>query len=228
MAVAIALCYGLAVAAVVGRGRVRKPWFLVAFVLGAIAFPITVLLVNPIQLLVASAFGWDMEAYSLSVGIGLLGAGIAAAINEIFKLAATLLALSRDGTEVDAAAFGAAAGAGFGAVGAYQVIALALMARALQIGTGSLATPLAQQLGFVAANAASTALAAYGATHRRLGMFLVAAILYQTLYGMLAVLFALRVVTLQAWTLLTVAVALALLASAIVLSHRSASPHATS
>jgi len=223
VAIAIALCYGLAMTAAVGRRRLRNPWVFGAFVAGAIAFPVTVSLVNSIQLLFATLFGWDMDAYSSSLWIGLLGALIAAAVNEIIKLAAALLALSREGGEPDAAAFGAAAGAGFGAVGAYQVLGFALMARTLTIGTGapgSFATPLLQQFGFVAASAASTVLAAYGATHARIGTYLLAAILYQTLYGVLGLLFALQFYPLVVWTLLGVALGMALLAYAVVLSLR--------
>jgi FMN phosphatase YigB (HAD superfamily) len=112
-----------------------------------------------------------------------------------------------------------ALGAGFGAVGAYQVIGLALVARTLHMGAPeNLVTPFVQQFGFVAANAASTALAAYGATHGQLGVCLGAAVLYQTVYGVLGLLFALQVYTLPVWTALAVAVALAMLAYAVVLS----------
>jgi len=228
VAVAIALCYGLAMIAAVGRGRLRKPWVVGAFAAGAIAFPVTVPLVNSIQLLFAAVFGWDMDAYGSSLWIGLLGALIAAAVNEIFKLAAALLALSRDGGESDAAAFGAAAGAGFGAVGAYQVLGFALVARTLQIGaSANFATPLLQQFGFVAANAASTVLAAYGATHERIGTYLLAAVLYQTLYGVLGLLFVLQWYPLPVWTLLGVAAGVALLAYAVVLSLRPAAVPST-
>ncbi|HYM68548.1 MAG TPA: hypothetical protein VEZ44_03055, partial [bacterium] len=206
VAIAVALCYGLAVAAVVGRGHLRKPWFFVAFVVGAIVFWVAALLVDPIQALVAYLFGWDIGAYSTSIGVGLVGALIAATINEIFKLAVTLPTLSRGGEEADAAAFGAAVGAGFGAVGAFQVMGLALVARTLHMGApDNLVTPLVQQFGFVAANGASTALAAYGATHGRLGAYLGAAVLYQTVYSVLGLLFALEVYTLPVWTMLVVA-----------------------
>ena len=229
VAIAVALCYGLAVAAVVGRGQLRKPWFFVAFIVGAIVFWIAALLVDPIQALVAYLFGWDIGAYSTSIGVGLVGALIAATINEIFKLAVTLPTLSRGGAEADAAAFGASVGAGFGAVGAYQVLGLALVARTLHMGApDNLVTPLVQQFGFVAANAASTALAAYGATHGQLGVCLGGAVLFQTLYSLLGLLFALEVYTLPVWTMLAVAVALAMLAYAVVLSLPRAPARRTS
>gem|GEM_PF-1056493 len=228
VAVGVGLLYGLVIAAAVGRGCMRRAWFLAALLAGAVAFWVAALLVDPIQALVAYVFGWEIDAYSVNVGIGLVGALIAAAINEIFKLAAALMTLARGGTEADAAAFGAAAGAGFGAFGAYQVIALALIARTLPIGTGSLATPLVQQFGFVAANAASTALVTYGATHRRLGMYLLVAVLYETLYGILAVLFGQQLLTLQTWTLLGVVIGLGLLGYAVALSLRPAASRATS
>ena len=220
-AAAIAVGYGLAVAAVVARGRFRRPWLVVAMAAGAVLFPLSVILVNPIQMLIASLFGWDMDAYSSSLGIGLVGAATAAAINEILKLAAALLALSRGGAESDATAYGAAVGAGFGAVGAYQVVSLALIAQGLHIGgPENLATPLAQQFGFVAANAASTALAAYGATHGRLVPYLLGAIAYQTLYGVLTVLFTLQMFATAVWTALGVAAGLALLVYAVLVSAR--------
>jgi hypothetical protein len=222
-AAAIAVGYGLAVAAVVARGRFRRPWLLAAFAAGALLFPLSVFLVNSIQTLIADLLGWDVDSFGSSLGIGIVGALIAAAINEILKLAVALLAASRDHADQDGTVYGAAVGAGFGAVGAYQIIAFALIARGLQIGTPeNLATPLVQQLGFVAVNAGSTALAAYGATRGGLVVYLLAAIAYQTLYGLLSVLFSLELFAITVWTVLSVVVGLALLACAVGLSARPA------
>jgi len=222
---AVAVGYGLVAAVVVARGRFRRPWVLAAFAAGALLFPFSVILVSSIQTLIATVFGWDVDAFSSSLGIGLVGAATAAAINEILKVAVALVATSRDHAESDAAVYGAAVGAGFGAVGAYQVVALALIARGLQIGAPeNLVTPLAQQFGFVAANAASTALAAYGATHGRLALYLFGAIAWQTLYGLLSVLFSLQLFATAVWTVLSVVVGLVLLAYAVVLSSRQAPP----
>jgi len=224
-AAAIAAGYGLAVAAVVARRRVGRPWWLAAVVAGAIVFPLCVLLVNPIQTLIATLFGWDVDAYSSSLGIGLIGAAVAATINEIVKLAAALVVASQDRVDPDAAVYGAAVGAGYGAVGAYQVLSLALIARGLPIGQPDVLTvPLVQQFAFVAANAASTALAAYGATHGRLVPYLLAAIAYQTLYGLLSVLFTMGLFATVVWTAIGAAVGLALLAYAAALSSRPAVP----
>ncbi len=218
VAIAIALGYGIAVLAVLGRRRLREPWLLVAFAAGALAFPVALLLANPIQLFLASIFGWDTDAFSTNLGIGLVGIAAAAIVNEVFTLAPALLVWSLTGERGDALAFGAASGAGFGIVGAYQVIQLALMARALPISVPSgFVTPLVQQFAFVAMHAAATALAAYGVAHRRIGLYLTAAVLCEVLFTTLGLLFTLRVYPSLVWTLLAVAAALALLAYAAVL-----------
>jgi hypothetical protein len=222
-AAAIAVGYGLAVAAVIARQRAGRSWWFVALAAGGLLFPLSVLLVNPIQTLIAALFGWDVDAYASSLGIGLVGAATAAAINEILKLAVALGVTSRARVDADATVYGGAVGAGFGAVGAYQVLSLALIARGLPIGQPeNFVTPLFQQFGFVTANAASTALAAYGATHRRLGLYLLAAIAYQTLYGLLSVLFEIGLFSTVVWTAIDVAVGVGLLAYAAALSARPA------
>jgi len=137
VAIAIALGYGLAVLAVLGRRRLREPWLLAALAAGALAFPVALLLANPIPLFLASIFGWDTDAFSTNLGIGLVGIAAAAIVNEVFTLAPALLIWALNGERGDALAFGAASGAGFGIVGAYQVIQLALMARALPISVPS-------------------------------------------------------------------------------------------
>ncbi len=223
VAIAIALGYGLAVLAVLGRRRLREPWVLAALPAGGLVFPVALILANPIQLLFASVFGWDTDAYSTNLGIGLAGIVATAVVNEVFKLAPALLAWSLSGERDDALAFGAASGAGFGIVGAYQVIQLALMARALPVGSPSgFLTPLVQQFAFVAMHAAATALAAYGMTRRRIGPYLAAAVLYEALFATLGLLFSLRAYASLVWTVLAVATGLALLAYTFLLSLRPA------
>jgi hypothetical protein len=231
-ALAISLGYGLAVLGILGRRRLRERWILPAVGAGAVAFPVALILTSPIQTLFATAFGWDMDAYSTSLRIGLIGIVAAATINEVFKLAAALLASSPAGEHGDALVFGAASGVGFGIVGAYQVIVLALVARSLPIGSpAGFTVSLAQQFAFVSVNAASTALAAYGTARRRIGPYLVVAILSQILFTALGLLFALRMYTSVVWTVLGLAVALLLLGYAFFLSLRPAateSPRAAS
>lgn len=86
-AIAIAVGYGLAALGLLGRRRLGQPWLLAAGAAGALAFPVALLLANPIQALFASLFGWDMDAYSTSLRIGLVGVVATASVNEVFKLA---------------------------------------------------------------------------------------------------------------------------------------------
>ncbi len=193
-ATGIALGYGLLTFVLLGGRRLRQPWLLASAAGGALAFPVALALVNPIQVLLASLFRWDMDAYSTSLGIGLLGIVIAAIVNEILKLVPALLAWSLGEERGDALVFGAAAGAGFGVVGAHQVIVYALIAHALPIGSAvGFASALVQQFAFVAAHTAATALAAYGASRHRIAAFLAAAIGAESTLGALALLFSLRI-----------------------------------
>jgi hypothetical protein len=219
-AAAIALGYGLAALAVMGGSGVRRPWLLVAFAAGGVAFPLTVFLAASIQALLASIFGWGPDAIAMTLGAGVAGAVITASVNEVFTLAAALLVWrwSRARSPV---AFGAAAGAGFAVVGAYQIIHFALMARALPISSASsFVISLVQQLAYVAANSASTALAALGMMRRGAGLYLGAAILFQTLFSMFALLYELRVYSNTVWTLLDVAAAAALVVGVMILDRR--------
>mgnify|MGYP001320537823 CR=1 FL=1 len=219
-AAAIALGYGLAALVVMGGSGVRQPWLVVAFAAGGVAFPLTVFLAASIQALLASIFGWGPDAIAMTLGAGAAGAVIAAIVNEVFKLAAAVLVWrwSRARTPV---AFGAAAGAGFAVVGAYQIIHFALMARALPISSASsFVISLVQQLAFVTANSASTALAALGMMRRRAGVYLGAAILFQTIFSLFALLYELRVYSDTAWTLLDVAASAALVAGVLILDRR--------
>jgi hypothetical protein len=218
-AIAIALGYALAILAVLRRRRLRRPWLAAALAAGALAFPVTLFLITQIQLLLASLFGWDMDAYSTSLKAGLVGAVVMASVNEVFKLAAALLVASRDRGGDDALAFGAASGAGFAVVGATEVIRLALITRALPIGSPSgLAASLIQQFAFVAVHTALTALAAFGVTRRRAGTYLVAAILGESLFNALGLLFTLRVYAILIWTVLGAAWGVLLLAYVFLLS----------
>jgi hypothetical protein len=223
VAVAIALGYGVAALGLLGRRRLREPWLLAAGAAGALAFQVALLLTSPIQLLFASLFGWDMDAYSTSLGIGLAGIAITASVNEVFKLAAALLLWSLSERRGGVLAFGAASGAGFGIVGAYQVILLALATRALPISSpAGFAASLVQQFAFVATSAATGAVAAHGMARRRLGTYLAAAILCESAFSALGLLVGLRVYTSLLWAVLSLGVALLLLASAFVLSLRPA------
>lgn len=205
VAAAIALGYGLVWLALFGHRSRRQPWLLAAFTVGAVTFPVTVLLVTPIQALVASLAGWDIDAYSTALGAGVVGAVTSAAVNEVFKLAAALLLWSMAGERGEPVAFGAAAGAGFGAWGAHQVISLALAARALPISSwAGFATSLLQQFAFVALHSATTALAAVGVGRRRVGTYLGGAVVWEALYGILGLLFALRLYSSLTWALLSV------------------------
>lgn len=220
-AAATAAGYGLAAVAVVVGARGRRLWLPAAFAAGGLVFPLTVFLAASIQVLLSSAFGWGPDAMTMTLGAGIAGVLVTAAVNEVFKLAAALLVwtLSR---ERSAAAFGAAAGAGFAAVGAYQVIHLALIARALAISSASsFAVSLVQQLAFIAANSASTALAALGTMRRRAGVYLGAAVLYETVFAAFGLLYGLRVYSNVTWTLLDVAAAAALVAGVLILGRRS-------
>ncbi|HEV2282013.1 MAG TPA: hypothetical protein VGX75_06450 [bacterium] len=218
-AAALALGYGVA-AAVVGGTRSWRPWPLVAFAAGGIAFPLTVFLTSSIQVLLASVLGWGPDAIAMTLGPGIAGAVVTAVVNEVFTLAAALIVWrwSRGGTLLG---FGAAAGAGFAVVGAYEIIHLALIARALPISSASsFAVSLVQQLAFVAANSASTALAAFGALGRRAGFYLGAAVLFQVLFLVFGLLFELRVYSNMVWTVLDVAAAVALVAGVLILGRR--------
>ncbi len=225
MAIVIAMGYGLAALGILGRRRMREPWLFAAGVAGAIAFPVAMLLATPIQSLFASVFGWDMDAYNTSLVIGLVGVVTTAVVHEVFKLASALLVWSLGGEQGDALAFGAASGAGFGIVGAYQVIFLALMARTLSIGSqGGFEASLAQQLAFVFVNVATTALAASGTTRRRIGTYLALAIAGNSLFNTLGLLFSLKLYSSVVWTSLSVGVALVLLGYTFALSLRPSAP----
>ncbi len=225
-AIIIAVAYGLISLTIVGRHHLKQSWLLAAFAGGAIAFPVALTVANLIQLLFASAFGWNMDASSTSLGIGLLGLVATAASNEVLKLAPALLAWSAARDPDGALIFGAAAGAGFGTVGASQVLQLVLIARTLPISSSAgFAAALVQQFAFVAMSTATTALAAHGAPRRRVGTYLGAAILAESLYGTLNLLFSLRVYT-GMWTLAAgnALVGVLLLVCAFILSlpHRMA------
>jgi hypothetical protein len=222
MAIAIAVGYGLAALSILGRRQLREPWLIAAIAGGAIAFPIALLLATPIQQLFASIFGWDMGAYTTNLGVGLVGVITSAVVNQILKLSPALLIWSFSGERGDALAFGAASGAGFAIVGAYQVIFLALMARALPIGSqGGFEVSLAHQFAFVLTSVATTALAAYGTTRKNIGPYLALAIAGDSLFNTLGLLFTLRLYTNVVWTALSIGVALALLGYAFALSLRS-------
>jgi hypothetical protein len=221
-AIGIALGYGLLTFVLLGRRRLRQSWLLAAAAGGALAFPVALALVNPIQVLLASLFRWDMDAYSTTLGIGLLGIVVAAIVNEILTLAPALLAWSLGGERGDALVFGAAAGAGFGVVGAHQVIVYALIARTLPIGSAvGFASALVQQFAFVTVHTAATALAAYGASRHRIGAFLAAAIGAESVLSALALLFSVRVYSGPVWTLAIAAAGIGglLLACTFVLSR---------
>jgi hypothetical protein len=221
-AAAIAAGYGLAAFTAVGGVRVWRPRLLAAVAAGALAFPVTVFLATSIQALLSWAFGWGPDAFAMTLGAGIAGAVVTATVNEVFKLAAALLSWTPSGGR-GAIAFGAAAGAGFAAVGAYQVLQLALMARALPISSASsFVTSLIQQLAFVAVNTASTAVAAFGIIRRRAAAYLGAAIVVQALFAAFGLLYTLRAYSSVVWTLLDVAVAAGLLAGALVLDRQPA------
>lgn len=226
VAAAIALAYGLVMLAVLGSRSRRPVWLLAAGAAGAVVFSLTVVLVNPIQLLVASVAGWNADAFNTSLGAGLVGIVIAAAVNEIFKLAAALLVWSRAHDEDGVFAFGGAVGAGFGTVGAFQVVTLALSALSLPVGsTLGFVTSLAQQLAFVGAHAAATAIAALGVQRQRLGVFLLAAVAADAVFAALGLLFSLQAYSSLVWTGLAVILAGALVAGAIWLDReRTAVP----
>lgn len=218
-ALAIALGCGFLTLGILGRGQLRQPWLLAALVGGAAVFPITLTLVNPIQALLASMFGWDANAYSATLGVGLAGVVITALLNEVFKLAPALLAWSASRERNNALAFGAAAGAGFAVVGAHQVLQLALIARTLPISSAAgFASALVQQFAFIVVNAATTALAAYGARRHRIIAYLLVAIAAESVFSALGLLFSLRTYSGTIWTLAAAAVGLALLAYTFTLS----------
>ncbi len=219
-AAGFALGCGLAAVAVMGGSRSWRSWLLAAFAAGGIAFPVTVFLVSSIQLLLASLFGWGPDAIAMTLGPGIAGAVVTATVNEVFTLAAALLAwrLSRGGTPF---AFGVAAGAGFAAVGAYQVIHLALMAAALPISSASaFAVSLIQQLAFVAVNSASTALAALGTARGRGGAYLVTAVAFQSIFLVFGLLYELRLYSNIVWTALDLTAAAALVGGVLILDRR--------
>ena len=200
--------------------RSWRPWLLAAVAAGGLAFPVTVSFAASIQVLLTSLFGWGPDAIAMTLGAGTAGAVVTAVVNEVFKLAAALLVWtwSRDRTPV---AFGAAAGAGFALVGAYQVIHLALLARALPISSASsFVVSLVQQAAIVGVNSASTALASLGMMRRRAGVYLGAAILFETVFLTFGLLYELRVYSNTAWTILDVATAVALVAGVLILDRR--------
>ena len=218
-AIAIAFGYGVTIVAILARRRLGRLWLWAAVAAGAIAFPLTVRLITPIQLLLASIFRWDMDAYSTSLRAGLVGAVVTASVNEVAKLAAAVLVLLRDKDDEDTLAVGAASGAGFAVVGASEVIRLALFTRALPIGSSSgFVASLTQQFAFVAVHTALTATAAFGVTRRGAGVYLIGAILCETLFNALGLLFALHVFASLTWTLLSAGFGVLLLAYALLLS----------
>jgi hypothetical protein len=220
VAAAIAVAFGLTAVAVVGGTRPLRLWLVVALAAGAAAFPLTVSLAASIQALLASIFSWGPDAIAMTLGAGIAGAVITAVVNEVFKLAAALLVwtLARARTTV---AFGAAAGAGFAVVGAYQIIHLALLALALPISSSStFVLSLLQQMAFVVANSASTALAAYGAVRHRAGLYLGAVIVLQSVLFVFGLLYELRAYSNTAWTVLDIAAAGALVVGVLVLDRR--------
>ena len=219
-AAAIALAFGLGAVVVVGGTGPLRPWLVAALAAGAATFPLTVTLAASIQALLASVFGWGPDAIAMTLGAGIAGAVVTAVVNEVFKLAAALLVwtFARSRTTV---VFGAAAGAGFAVVGAYQVIHLALLALALPISSASsFILSLLQQMAFVAASSASTALAAYGAVRNRAGLYLGAVIVLQSFLLVFGLLFELRVYSNTAWTILDIAAAGALVVGALILDRR--------
>ena len=200
--------------------RSWRPWLLAAFAAGGLAFSLSVFLAASIQGLLTSLFGWGPDAIAMTLGAGVAGAVVTAVVNEVFKLAAALLVWtwSRDRTPVT---LGAAAGAGFAVVGAYQVIHLALMARALPISSASsFVISLIQQTAFVIVNGGSTALAALGMMRRPAGMYLGAAILFESVFLIFGLLYELRVYSNTAWTILDVLTAAALVAGVLILDRR--------
>lgn len=222
-AIAIAFAYGLMMVAILGRRRFGRLWLWAAAAAGAVAFPLAVRLIAPIQLLLASIFGWDMDAYSTSLRAGLVGAVVTGSVNEALKLAAALLVLLRDKDDEDTLAIGAASGAGFAVVGASEVIRLALITRALSIGSPSgFVASLTKQFAFVAVHTALTALAAFGVTRRGAGVYLVGAILCESLFNALGLLFALHVFASLTWTLMSAGFGVLLLAYAALLSRSPA------
>lgn len=197
-----------------------RPWLLAAFAAGAAAFPLTVFLAASIQGLLTSLFGWGPDAIAMTLGAGFAGALVTAAVNEVFKLAAALLVWKWSEWRTPMV-FGAAAGAGFAAVGAYQVIHLALLARALPISSASsFIVSLIQQMAFVAANSASTAFAALGVLRRRGGLYLGAAVLSQSVFLLFGLLYELRVYSNATWTILDVAAVAVLVAGVLILDRR--------
>ena len=200
--------------------RSWRPWLLAALAAGGFVFPLTVVLAASIQVLLSSIFGWGPDAIAMTFGAGIAGTVVTATVNEVFKLTAALLVWtwSRDRSPVT---LGAAAGAGFAIVGAYQVIHLALLARALPISSGtSFVVSLVQQLAVIAVNSASTALAALGMMRRRAGMYLGAAILFESIFLVFGLLYELRVYSNAAWTILDIATVAALVAGVLILDRR--------
>jgi hypothetical protein len=224
-AAVIALGCGVAAVALIGGVRSWRPWLVAAFAAGGLAFPLTVFLASSIQALMAAVFGWGPDAMSMTLGAGTAAAAVTATVNEVFKLAAALL-FWRAAGERSGVPLGAAAGAGFAAVGAYQVIHLALLARALPISSASsFVVSLAQQMAFVAANSASTGLAVLGAVPRdgrprRAGVYLAAAILMQIVLLVCGLLYELKFYSIAAWTGLDLGVAAALVAVVLLLDRR--------
>jgi hypothetical protein len=221
LAIAIALGYGLATLAVVSGGRLWRPWLLAACAAGALAFPVTVFLTASIQGLLAFAAGWGPDAMAMTLGAGVAAVVISAVINELFKLVAALLVWGGSGRRAALVRLGAAVGAGYGAVGAYQVIQLALMARALSISSPSgFVGSLLQQLAFVAMHTAAAALAALGVARGRLGGYLAAAMAVETVYLTLGLFYEMRLYSNLVWSALDIAVAAAVVAGASVAGRR--------
>jgi hypothetical protein len=222
-AAAIALGFGLATLAVASGGRVRS-WQFAAFAAGGVAFPITVFLASSIQMLATLGLGWGPDAIAMTLGGGLVGAVITAAVNEVFILAAALLVWTWSCRQGSVVGFGAAAGAGYGAVGAYQVLQFTLMARALPISSASgFAGSLVQQFAFVALHGAAAALAALGMTRRRPAAYIAAAVLVETIFLAFGLLYELRAYSNVVWSALDVAVAAAAGAGAVVAGRRHTS-----
>jgi hypothetical protein len=221
VAVAIALGYGLAALAVVSGGRLWRPWLLGAFAAGALAFPLTVFLTASIQGLMVLAAGWGPDATAMTLGAGLAAVVVSAVINELFKLVAALAVWAGARQQAGVMRFGAAAGAGYGAAGAYQVIQLVLMARALPIGSMSgFVGSLVQQLAFVAMHSAATALAALGVARRSPGGYLAAVMAVETVYLAFGLFYEMRLYSNLVWSGLDVLVAAAVVAGASVAGRR--------
>lgn len=186
VSLAVGLALGIAGLAFLIRGRIADSWVWLAVVVGAVMFPVALLVKEPINRLLFRALGGSADPGGVAIAAATF---VAAAIEETIKLTAALsiINVGRRGPAL-ASAVGAAVGAGFAVYAAYGLLRgtfdLWRDAPAL-IGTTGLVMALGLRFAGILTHIATTSIAALGAARGRTFVYLAAAILIQTALGLL-------------------------------------------